>query len=143
MLHETVAALTMFLSAMLFGSMFFFAAIVTPAAFSSLDKEHTGRYLQVLFPRFYSWGIVLTVLAVVSGTLLSWLVAAPMITTALGFLFARHWLMPKIDVLRVPARSGDAIAQHDFKRLHRLSVLIHLAQMGLLIASFMLAWREI
>ena len=143
MLHHAAVAVTLFLSATLFGSMLFFAAIVTPAAFKSLDKEHTGQYLQVLFPRYYLWGLIVSVLTAISTVVISWLVAAPVILVVFGFLLARHWLMPKINALRVPARSGDAQVKQQFKRLHGLSVLIHLAQMLLLIISFALTWRAL
>ncbi len=143
MLHGTAAAITLFLTALLFGSMLFFAAIVTPAAFKALDKEHSGRYLQILFPRFYTWGVALSILTVVSAKLISWAVAAPMVLVALSFVYGRQWLMPKINHYRIPARIGDAQAQQKFKQLHGLSVLIHLAQMGLLLTSFLLAWRAV
>ena len=143
MLHGTATAVTLFLTALLFGSMLFFAAIVTPAAFKALDKEHSGQYLQVLFPRFYTWGIVLSILTVISATLISWVVAAPMVLVALSFAYARQWLMPKINRYRIPARNGDAQAQQIFKQLHGSSVLIHLAQMGLLLIGFVLAWRAV
>jgi len=141
MLHTFALGTTLFLIAMLFGSMLFFAAIVTPAAFKSLDKEQTGRYLQILFPRYYLWGLIVAILATIDAKLISWAVAAPVACVAIGFWFTRQWLLPHIEQDRAPARSGDRKAQQRFKYLHGLSVLIHLTQMILLLAGFILAWR--
>jgi len=143
MLHTLALGTTLFLIAMLFGSMLFFAAIVTPAAFKSLDKEQTGRYLQTLFPRYYLWGLIIAIIATVSATLISWPVTAPLACVAMGFWFTRQWLLPSIEQFRAPARTGDTGAQQRFKRLHGLSVLIHLAQMLLLLVSFILVWHSL
>lgn len=141
MLLVIAISTTLFLIAMLFGSMTFFAAVVTPAAFKSLDKEHTGRYLQTLFPRYYSWGLVIAMIAAISAKLIAWSVTLLMAVIAVGFLSARQWLLPRIEQCRHAARAGDQVAQLRFRRLHAISVTIHMVQMILLIVAFVLTWR--
>jgi len=141
MLQAYSIGISLFLIAALFGSMLFFAAIVTPAAFSSLEKEHTGRYLQALFPRYYLWGLAIAVLSFAVTASVAWPAAGLLAGVAVGFLFSRQWLLPRINRYRTPARTGDVDAQQRFKQLHGLSVLIHLLQMILLLAAFVLAWR--
>ena len=141
MLSVIAISTTLFLIAMLFGSMTFFAAIVTPAAFKSLDKEHTGRYLQTLFPRYYSWGLIIAITAALSAKLIAWSITLLMAVIAVGFLSGRRWLLPRIEQCRQAAQAGDQVAQHRFRRLHAISVAIHMAQTILLIVAFVLTWR--
>jgi len=43
--------------------MVFFAGIVAPAAFASLDREAAGRFVSAVFPRYYLGGTVLGAVA--------------------------------------------------------------------------------
>src|SRR5258706_8719140 len=45
------------------GVMAFFAGVVAPAAFSTLDREAAGRFVSAVFPRYYAVGAVLGALA--------------------------------------------------------------------------------
>lgn len=122
----------------LIGSMLFFAAVVAPTVFRALPAEHAGPFLRRLFPRYYAWGAgvaaLATLLAVAAG-------AAPAVTAlcaliALGFVFARQVLVPRINRARDAELAGDAPAGRRFARLHRLSVLLNAAQLLAAIALF-------
>ena len=137
------------LVAMALGAMLLFVAVVTPAAFAALGPEGASGYLRLLFPRYYLAIAVLCLVAVVLA------VVAP--TTApeeslkalwplpvaagfgvLGSLFARQVLTPRINAARDAMIAGDAAAGDAFRRMHRGSVFLHLAQMLALVGA--LCW---
>lgn len=130
------AALTGLLGALL-GSMLFFAAIVAPTVFRALPGDAAGPFLRRLFPRYYLWGIVLAALC----TLLALLAREAVLGGACGlvtllFVYARQWLVPRINRARDRQLSGDDAAGSLFRRLHLQSVLVNLVQI-LLLASAM------
>src|SRR5438046_2574787 len=57
----TVAALGLWL-----GAMGFFAFVVAPAAFSTLDREAAGRFVSAVFPKYYAVGFGLGLVALAS-----------------------------------------------------------------------------
>jgi uncharacterized membrane protein len=126
------------LTAVLLGSMIFFAAIVTPAVFRFLERENAAAYLRGLFPRYYLWGAVVGVLAAaaawpsdrVSGIILA--------VVATAFLAVRQLLLPPINIAREGRAAGNEAASRRFSFLHRLSVIINLAQMIALVVVLVL-----
>lgn len=127
-------------AAMALGAMLLFVAVVTPAAFAALGPDGASGYLRVLFPRYY---LALAGLCLVSGLLA---LAAPAtapeeslkalwpLPAAAGFgfvgsLFARQILTPRINAARDAMSAGSTAAGDAFRRLHRGSVMLHLAQM--------------
>lgn len=122
----------------LIGSMLFFAAVVAPTVFRALPAEHAGPFLRRLFPRYYAWGFVVaalaTLLAALAGAAPAAIVVAALI--ALGFGVARQLLVPRINRARDAELAGDAAAGRRFARLHRLSVLLNLAQLLAAIGLF-------
>ncbi len=122
----------------LIGSMLFFAAVVAPTVFRTLPAEHAGPFLRRLFPRYYAWGFVVaalaTLLAALAGAAPAAIVVAALI--ALGFGVARQLLLPRINRARDAELAGDAAAGRRFARLHRLSVLLNLAQLLAAIGLF-------
>lgn len=122
----------------LIGSMLFFAAIVAPTVFRALPAEHAGPFLRRLFPRYYAWGFSLAALASLLAALAGATPAAIVVLAliALGFGFARQVLVPRINRARDAELAGDAAAGRRFARLHRLSVLLNLAQLLAAIGLF-------
>ena len=120
----------------LLGSMLFFAAIVAPTVFRALPGDTAGPFLRRLFPRYYLWGLALAVLC----TLMALLAGAPVLSgtcglVALLFVYARQWLVPRINRERDRQLSGDDAAGALFRRLHLQSVLVNLLQILLLAAA--------
>ena len=120
-------------SALLLGSMIFFATLVAPSVHKLLDAENAVRYLRDLFPRFYLWGIALsgagTVVAVYNRS------ATFMLTGIVlcGFIYSRQWLTPKINKAREMWLSSDSPQDKAaFNRLHKQSVLVNVIQIVLL-----------
>lgn len=119
--------------ALLLGSMLFFAAVVAPSAFRALDTADAGRFLRVIFPRYYLWGMVLSALALGVCLFHSPKGAALMALVVAGFVYSRQVLMPAINIARdrwhESESPGDKAA---FSALHRRSVIINVTQMVLL-----------
>lgn len=121
------------ISALLLGSMLFFAALVAPSVHKLLDAENAGRYLNDLFPRFYLWGIALSG----AGTLVALYNRSPafmlMGIVLCGYLYSRQILNPKITRAREQWQASDS--PHDktqFDKLHKQSVLVNSIQSVLL-----------
>ena len=130
-------------TAILLGSMLFFAIIVTPNAFKFLDKDIAGEFLRALFPRFYLWGLIIsaivTLLALLSGSATSIL----LIIVLTSFIYCRQTLTPKINQAREQWLSSDTFEHKTrFRQLHKRSVAINIVQMViLLLVSTSIVWR--
>jgi uncharacterized membrane protein len=126
------------------GVMAFFAGVVAPAAFSTLDRDAAGRFVSAVFPRYYAVGAALGALALAglglrfalgprrpSDGLPLLLVAVMLATTLYAWLVVLPAAHAAREALRqsaaVPgALSTEALA---FARLHRLSGLLNGAAM--------------
>jgi hypothetical protein len=131
-------ALTLILLSAAVAVILFFAAVVTPAIFSSLPREEAGRVIRVLFPRYYLVLGALTALAAITAIAAYPLPAMLIGLAAAGFVWARQVLRPKINRIRDAAHSGNPDAKREFGRLHRLSVFLNAAQLLMLVAA--LVW---
>jgi hypothetical protein len=122
--------------------MTFFSGVVAPLVFTRLEPETAGRFIRALFPWYY-----LTLGATSLLALLVLLPAAGRHTvpialtglTAAGFVYARQFLMPRINRARDAHQAGDSAAGRRFERLHRWSVIINGVQwLAVLVALGML-----
>ena len=117
-----VAALV--LVAALFGGMLMFMAVFAPLVFRNLPEATAAAFMRALFPVFYRVGGILALVAALP------LVPArsymPEITVLVivagGFLFADKVLRPRLN------RARDESRKDDFRRLHGISMVIHLVQ---------------
>ncbi len=116
-----------FLLALIIGGMFFFAAIMTPLVFTKLPPETSGPFIRQAFP-VYSQAMAGMTLA---AALLLWSFSESihLIIVFALFLWAWLWLMPKINSHRDNQLKGNQNSGKIFNILHRLSVVINLAQM--------------
>ena len=127
------------------GSILFFSFGVAPVIFKVLGAEAGGKFVRVLFPRYYLWG------AVAGSIALPALVGVPLsfpelrrptvavlslvhIVGVLIMLYAGNSLTPAINA----ARDGGPARKPEFDRLHRRSVQLNLVVLllglGLLVA---------
>lgn len=118
----------------------FFAAVVAPAAFTTLDREAAGRFVSAVFPRYYAVGAALGGLALLallvrlllrddrSGGWVSLLLVALMLAST---LYAWLVVLPAAHAARealhqtgaaTGAVSTESLA---FTRLHRLSSVLN------------------
>lgn len=123
------AALSLFLVAVLAGSMLFFAAVVAPQVFRSLPADQAGVFLRALFPNYYLWGLIVSVAATLAALAYSGTISLLCGIVALLFLFARQQLMPRINAARDAALASDSASDRRFARLHRASVIINVIQL--------------
>ena len=131
-------AITLVLS-LVVGGMAFFSGVVAPVVFKALDTENGGRFLRAIFPVYYLYMGVLSIVAMV----LLYLDArrfdsSVLALIAAGFLFALFVLVPHINQVRDAARAGDGQAEKSFGRLHRGSVILNTIQFA---AAFGILYR--
>ena len=119
-----------FLLALIIGGMFFFATIMTPLVFTKLPPEISGPFIRQTFP-VYSQAMAGMTLA---AALFLWGYSESvyLISVTALFLWAWLWLMPRINRYLDEQLKGNEKAEKIFNILHRLSVVVNLAQMGVL-----------
>ena len=117
---------------LLLGGMIFFPAVVAPAIFSALDIKTSGVVLRRLFPNYYLFIIVMSLIAGFLGKMTS------VATVACIFIFVttilvRQVLLPKINQWRDEELGGSSDSAKKFSRSHRLTVILNLLQMALIV----------
>lgn len=131
------------------GAMVFFIP-VTQTAFTALPKTEAGKFLAVLFPRYYLLGYICGAIAVGFAIFLCatrvprgwWAIAAFSLVVALGMtLYAGAVVRPRVDAIRTVTEepNPDPARRAEFDRLHHLSVMLNggvmLLNLGALLAS--------
>lgn len=118
------------LTGLALGGMGFFAVVFAPALFRTLSTEAAGALVRSIFPIYYLCLASITGAAAVAV----WnRPEAPVLgVVAALFIFSRFVLMPRINRARKDGLAGDAHEAEQFSGLHRLSVIINVAQMGAL-----------
>jgi len=119
-----------FLLSLIIGGMFFFAAIMTPLVFTKLPPEISGPFIRQTFPVYSQAMAGMTLAAALF--LWSFSESIHLIIVFALFIWAWLWLMPRINRHRDDQLQGDQKSGKVFNLLHRLSVVVNLAQMGLI-----------
>lgn len=117
--------LALLAAATLLGGMVFFSFGFAPVLFAQLPMEKVRPLLRGTFPYYYLAVIAASVLSAVLGAFTSSLAASLLALIALSTVYARQILMPQINA------ATDRGDQPAFKRLHILSVVIQLVQIGI------------
>ena len=120
----------------LFGSMIFFAAVMAPLVFIKLPGDIAGRFIREVFPRYYLWGMIVGAVGLLAALGVSLMDVVLLGLVVAGFVYAREFLMPRINRRRDAALAGDETARPQFERLHRQSVIINGVQMLVLLWVF-------
>ena len=123
---------------LLLGGMLFFPIVVAPVVFMSLPEAQAGIFLRAMFPRYYVFMIVLSLVAsamyqLSEGAVVS-VAALVCLGVGLSTLWVRQGLLPRINAARDAQLAGDANAGEAFDRGHKLSVAINIVQLVLLVA---------
>jgi len=120
-----LTSFALLLTATLLGGMIFFSFGFAPVLFAQLSLEQVRPLLRGTFPYYYLVVIALAALAAA----VTWAVSAQasllLLAIALSTLYARQILMHQINAA---TDRGDKSA---FGRLHGLSVVIQIVQIGL------------
>ena len=123
-----------YLSIALLSIMIFYSFGIAINVHRTLDKENAGKLLRKLFPIYFLWGLFISILAEIIFLLNAKQEQAfIMALIAIGYLYSRQILVPKINKSRDLANEGDEKSKKDFNSLHFQSVTINLIQMLLLI----------
>ena len=100
----------------------------------TLDKENAGKLLRKLFPLYFLWGIIISILIEIIFIYQStYFKALLMAIIAIGFLYSRQVLVPLLNKNRDLVKEGNEEAKKVFGSLHLRSVSINLIQMILLV----------
>ena len=114
--------------------MFFYSFGIAFNVLKTLDKENAGKLLRKLFPLYFLWGLLI---AIIIECILLYqenpLKAFVIAIVAIGFLYSRQVLVPRLNKNRDQANEGSEEAKKSFGYLHFQSVSINLLQMILLI----------
>ena len=113
-----------YLNAILLGSMIFFVIIVSPTVFTSLSSDQASKFLRIIFPRLFLFGLILflfTALGYYISNLYIEMILA--LVSSILFFLNRSLLTPMINYHRDKDIEGDIESQKYFKLLHLLSVL--------------------
>ena len=120
-----MASISLLLAATLLGGMVFFSFGFAPVLFKQLPMEQVRPLLRGTFPYYYMVVIVLSSVATVAALGQSSLAALLIGVTCLSTLYARQVLMGQINA------ATDRGDQTMFHRLHMVSVVIQVVQIGL------------
>ncbi len=122
--------MTVLILGMMIGFMIFFPLVIAPTIFRTLSEEQAGKILRIFFPKYYLFGIVLSVIGLGSSyyqadniSLLSF------IFLFITFTYSRQILMPAINKAKDDFSEKNEIAKLQFNRLHMFSVLINFIQL--------------
>jgi len=135
----------------------FFAAVVAPAAFTTLDREAAGRFVSAVFPRYYAVGAglgALALAALLARILLgrghpTWVALALVLVMLASTLYAWLVVLPAAhaarEALRLAAPTSGAVSTEAlaFARLHRLSSALNgVSMLAGVLGLIAVGWRR-
>ena len=123
-----------YLNSILLGSMLFFVIIVSPTVFTSLSSDQASKFLRIIFPRLFLFGLILS-LFIAFGYYISNLYIEMILALVSSILFFlnRNLLTPMINYHRDKGNGGEVISIKYFKALHLLSVIFFVINIIILI----------
>lgn len=113
------------MTAMLFGGMTFFSFGFAPVLFKQLPMDKVRPLLRGTFPYYYLAVIGMSAVATAAVLAVSGRATIVLGVILIATIYARQILMPQINA------ATDRDDQPMFKRLHGLSVVIQIIQIGL------------
>ena len=112
------------------GFMIFFPVVVAPVVFNILDEKQSSLFLRSFFPKYYLFGILLTLIALIMSIFEKDVVIFLEFTLILvGFLFSRQILTPAINKAKDEIIESNEKSKIKFEKLHKFSVTINVLQM--------------
>lgn len=121
-----------FIVPFLLGSLLFFSAIIAPTIFKTLDAKNSRIIIRNIFPKLYTWSIIICSLLFFSTLFFSFNLAILSFIILLFYIFGRQFLMPKINFL------SDNNENKKFAFYHSISVTIFIIQ---ILALFFISLR--
>ena len=123
-----------YLNSILLGAMLFFVIIVSPTVFTALSSDQASKFLRLIFPRLFLFGLVLSLLSAL-GYFVSALYIEMFLALFASILFFlnRNILTPLINYHRDKEIEGDIKSKNYFKLLHLLSVSFFVINLFILV----------
>ena len=123
-----------YLNSILIGAMLFFVIIVSPTVFTALSSDQASKFLRLIFPRLFLFGLTLSLLTalgyIVSGLYIEMFLA---LFASILFFLNRNILTPLINYHRDKEIEGDIKSKNYFKLLHLLSVSFFVINLFILV----------
>ena len=114
--------------------MLFFSISIARFVHSTLGPENAGKLLRVLFPKYFLWGLILSLFSTLAFYFSNKIFeSVTLLIVALLASISRFILVPKINKNRDLMLQGEASSRKTFSLLHTLSVTINIVQMILLL----------
>ena len=129
---EIIINVVKFLIPFLVGGLIFFASVIAPTIFLSLDQKNARSFLRKIFPKIYLYSGVVSLVISINLFFIDSFLSFIFIIITLGYLYSRQFLMLRINI------AADNKNDKDFKKLHRFSVIIFLSQIILMILVYTL-----
>ena len=124
----------LYLNSILLGAMLFFVIIVSPTVFTALSSDQASKFLRLIFPRLFLFGLVLSLLSalgyIVSALYIEMFLA---LFASILFFLNRNILTPLINYHRDKEVEGDIKSKNYFKLLHLLSVSFFVINLFILV----------
>ena len=123
-----------YLNSILLGAMLFFVIIVSPTVFTALSSDQASKFLRLIFPRLFLFGLALSLLTAL-GYIFSALYIEMFLALFASILFFlnRNILTPLINYHRDKEIEGDIKSKNYFKLLHLLSVSFFVINLFILV----------
>ena len=124
-----IEQISIYLTSMILGIMFFFSFVIAPVVFTTLDEENARKFIRRIFPFYYNVNLGISLIVLVIFLLLSKFGIDFYLILAITLLFAtsNYLLMPLINKYR------DEKQDKKFKYSHFMSVIINFIQMIFLV----------
>ena len=124
----------LYLNSILLGAMLFFVIIVSPTVFTALSSDQASKFLRLIFPRLFLFGLALSLLTAlgynISGLYIEMFLA---LFASILFFLNRNILTPLINYHRDKEIEGDIKSKNYFKLLHLLSVSFFVINLFILV----------
>ena len=109
--------------------MLIFSFFVAPQLFKHLPAETAAPLMRQLFPGYYAFMAALGALAAATAASTHVREAIALAVIAGIFVLSRQILMPMSNRLYDAREAGDKSAEESFRKLHKLSMFLNLAQL--------------
>ena len=123
-----------YLNSILLGAMLFFVLIVSPTVFTALSSDQASKFLRLIFPRLFLFGLALSLITAlgynISGQYIEMFLA---LFASILFFLNRNILTPLINYHRDKEIEGDIKSKNYFKLLHLLSVSFFVINLFILV----------
>ena len=123
-----------YLNSILLGAMLFFVIIVSPTVFTALSSDQASKFLRLIFPRLFLFGLALSLITAlgynISGQYIEMFLA---LFASILFFLNRNILTPLINYHRDKEIEGDIKSKNYFKLLHLFSVSFFVINLFILV----------